>query len=85
VNGVGWKVKPRRWVLKISWVSKENIPVMLGDAVVGFASINCGKVKGAMDIGVGVCEVQPPMKSYKMLSLSKGFGSVQWPYQMGHC
>ncbi len=80
MNGVGWEVKPNRWVLKISWVSNKNIPVMLGDAVAGFASINCGKVEGAIDIGVGVYEVQPSTKRYKMLLLSKGFGSVQQPY-----
>jgi hypothetical protein len=77
VNGVGWKVEPRRWVLKISWVSNKNIPVVLGDMVAGFASVTCGKVKGAMDIGVGVCEIQPSTKRHKMLLLSKGFKSVQ--------
>ncbi len=71
--------------MKILWVSNKNIPVMLGDTVAEFESINCGKVKEAMDIGGGVCEIQPLMKKHKMLLLSKGFGSVQWPYQMGSC
>jgi hypothetical protein len=66
------------------WVSNDNVPVMLGNTVVGFASINCGKVKGDIDIGVGGCEIQPLTKRHKMLALSKGFGSVQWLYQMGH-
>ncbi len=57
MNGVGWKVEKRRWVLKISWVSNENIPVMLGDMVAGFVSVNCGEVEGAMDIDVCVCEI----------------------------
>jgi hypothetical protein len=56
MNGVGWKVEPKRWVLKISWVSND-VPVMLGDTVARFASINCGKVEGAMDIGVCMCEI----------------------------
>jgi hypothetical protein len=76
MNGVGWKVEPRTWALKILWVSNKNVPVMLGDGVAGFMSGNCGKVKGAMDIGVGVCEIQPSTKKHKMLALSKGFGSV---------
>jgi hypothetical protein len=54
VNGVGWKVEPRRWVLKTLWVLNENVRVMLGDTVVRFASVNCGKVKRALDICVGV-------------------------------
>jgi hypothetical protein len=85
VNGVGWKVEPRRWVLKILWVSNKNVPVMLGDLVTVFASVNCGKVEGAMDIGVSVCDIQPSMKRHKMLALSKGFGSVRRLYQMGRC
>ncbi len=76
MNGVGWKVEPRRWVLKILWVSNKNIPVMLGDTVLEFASVNCGKVEGAMDIGVGVCEIQPLTKRHKMLLLCKGFESL---------
>jgi hypothetical protein len=83
MNGVGWKVKPRRWVLKILWVSSKNVPVMLRDTVARFVSVN-GKVEGAMDIGVGVCEIQPSTKRHKMLVLSKGFRSVQRPQQMGH-
>ncbi len=35
----------------------QEYPVMLGDTVAGFASVNCGEVKGAMDICVGVCEI----------------------------
>jgi hypothetical protein len=60
-----------------------DVLVMLGDMVAGFASVNCGKVEGAMHKGVSVCEIQPLTKRHKMLVLSKGFGSVQRPYQMG--
>ncbi len=65
-------------------MSSKNVPVMLRDTVAGFVLVN-GKVKGAMDIGVGVCEIQPSTKRHMMLVLSKGFGSVQWLHQMGRC
>jgi hypothetical protein len=71
VNGVGWKVELIRWVLKIMWVSNENVPVMLGDRVAGFASINHGKVKGAMDIGVGVCEFTHQQKGTRCWRLAR--------------
>jgi hypothetical protein len=57
MNEVGLKVKPRRWVMKISWVSNKNIPVTLRDTDAVFASVNSGEVEGAMDICVGVCEI----------------------------
>ncbi len=52
-----WSRMEAPWVLKISCVSNENITVILGDTVTGFASVNCGKVEEAMDIGVCVCEI----------------------------
>jgi hypothetical protein len=55
---------------------------MLRDMVAGFASVNCGKVKVAMDIGFGVCEIQPSTKRHKMLCLARALkvsnGGIRW-------
>ncbi len=43
-------------------VHLQNVPIGLGDMVLCFATMGCGKLKWPMDKCVDVCEVQPFLK-----------------------
>ncbi len=55
----------------------KDIPIGLQDLVVCFAAIYHNKVEWAVNVGVGVGEIQPPPRWNQFLFCSKSFGCVR--------
>jgi len=66
VDGIGRKVEPRSRIVKQWRLFSEGIPVGLGDVIACFTTMDGGKIEGAMDVCIGVSEIEPTTKGHKL-------------------
>ncbi len=61
---------------------REGIPVGLGDAIACFTTMDGGKIEGAMDVCIGVSEIESTTKGHKFALRGVSLGGVGWPNEV---
>ena len=62
MNGIRGDIKTRKWVMEHGCMRLENVPVGLRDTIPCFLAVDGGKLEGAIDESVEVCQIQPFLK-----------------------
>ena len=57
---------------------REGIPVRLGDAIARFTTMDGGKIEGAMDVCIGVSEIEPTTEGHEFALRGVSLGGVGW-------
>jgi hypothetical protein len=82
MNIIGWEVKSWGWVGIEGLVLRQNVPILLADAVTCLTRLDDGKVKRSVDECVAVCEINPALEWDQTVMLSVRLGSIGWPDEM---
>ena len=82
VDGIRRKVEPRKRVVKHRSLFREGVPVGLGDTIACFTTMDGGEIEGAMDVCIGMSEIEPTTKGHKFALRGVSLGGVGWPNEV---
>jgi hypothetical protein len=77
MNKIGWEVKSWGWVgIEGLLVLRQNVPILLADAVTCLTRLDDGKVERSVDECVAVCVFNPAPEWDQTVTLSVRLGSI---------
>ena len=82
VDGIRRKVEPRKRVVKHRSLFREGVPVGLGDTIACFTTMDGGEIEGAMDVCIGMSEIEPTTKGHKLTLRGVSFRSIGGPNEV---
>jgi hypothetical protein len=82
VDGIRRKVEPRKRVVKHRSLFCEGVPVGLGDAITCFTTMDSGEIEGAMDVCIGMSEIEPMTKGHELTLRGVSFRSIGGPNEV---
>ena len=82
VDGIRRKVEPRKRVVKHRSLVREGVPVGLGYTIACFTTMDGGAIEGAMDVCIGMSEIEPTTKGHKLTLRGVSFRSIGGPNEV---
>ncbi len=82
VDGIRREVEPRRRVMKHRRLFCEGVPVGLGDAIACFTTMDSSEIEGAMDVCIGMSEIEPTTKGRELTLQGMSFRSIGGPNEV---
>ncbi len=60
----------------------KGVPVGLEDVIACFMIMNCGEIKEAVDVGIGVSEIKPTTERHKLALQGISLGGIRGPNEV---
>ena len=77
-DGVWKEVKLREEIAKHGSLFQESVPVRLGNKISCFMAMDCGKIKGAIDLCVHMCEIEPLPEKHTLALWDMSLEGIRW-------
>ncbi len=61
----------------------KDVPIILRDAIMCFASVNGSKLKRAVNVSIKMCYIEPFPKRKKIVAECKVVGRIGWANEVG--